>query len=154
MINEHRMNCSQKDNRNGLSQIFNGGECEIRSVAGHNVHKNKCGRVQQGGTGILLYGSLIDQYNFEASGKDETGLGRWVPMVLQGSDGIITRMVCGYNPCHSTKKATRSIYQQQRRYFIMKEKDNTCPRTRFKNDLLAQLRTQREHVIGSQSAWM
>ena len=29
MINEHRMNCSQKDNRNGLSQIFNGGECEI-----------------------------------------------------------------------------------------------------------------------------
>ena len=27
MINEHRMNCSHKDNRNGLSQMFNGGEC-------------------------------------------------------------------------------------------------------------------------------
>ena len=26
----------------------------------------------------------------------------------------------------------------------MKEKDRTCPRTRFKNDLLAQLRTWRE----------
>ena len=26
----------------------------------------------------------------------------------------------------------------------MKEKDHTCPRTRFKNDLLAQLRTWRE----------
>ena len=81
MINEHRMNCSHKDNRNGLSQMFNGGECEIRSVAGHNVHENKCGKVQQGGTGILLYGSLIDQYNFEANGKDNTGLGRWVSMV-------------------------------------------------------------------------
>ena len=65
-------------------------------------------------------------------------------MVLQGADGIRTRMVCGYNPCHSTKKATRSSYQQQRRYFIMKKKDRTCPRTRFKNDLLAQLRKWRE----------
>ena len=25
MINEHRMNCSHKDNRNGLIQMFNGG---------------------------------------------------------------------------------------------------------------------------------
>ena len=73
MINEHRMNFSHKDNRNGLSQMFNRGECEIRSVAGHNVHENKCGRVQQGGTGILLYGFLIDQYNFEALGKTKEG---------------------------------------------------------------------------------
>ena len=143
MINEHRMECSHKDNRNGLSQMFNGGECEIRSVAGHNFHEKKCGRVQQSGTGILLYGSLIDQYKFEASGKDDTGLVRWVSMVLQGADGIRTRMVCVYNPCHSTKKATRSSYHQQRRYFIMKEKYRTCPRTRFKNDLLAQSRKWR-----------
>ena len=65
-------------------------------------------------------------------------------MVLQGADGIRTRVLCGYNPCHSTKKATRSSYQQQRRYFIMKEKYCTCPRTRFKNDLLAQLSKWRE----------
>ena len=91
--------------------MFNGGGCEIRSVAGHNVHENKCGRVQQGGTGILLYGSLIDQYNFEASGKDDTRIGRWVSMVLKGADGIRTRMVGGYNPCHSTKKATWYSYQ-------------------------------------------
>ena len=32
----------------------------------------------------------------------------------------------------------------ERRYFITKEKDCTCPRTRFKNDLLAQLRAWRE----------
>ena len=41
MINEHIMNCSHKDNRNGLIQMFNGGECEIQSVAGHNVHEKK-----------------------------------------------------------------------------------------------------------------
>ena len=93
IINKHRMNYSHKDNKNGLSQIFNRGECEIRSVAGHNVHEKKCGRVQQGSTCILLYVSLIGQYNFEASEKDDTGLGRWVSMMLQGADGIRTRMV-------------------------------------------------------------
>ena len=30
MINEHRMDCSHKDNGNGLIQMFNRGECEIR----------------------------------------------------------------------------------------------------------------------------
>ena len=40
-INEHRMNCSDKLNRNGMSLMLNGGECEVRSVTGHNVHKKK-----------------------------------------------------------------------------------------------------------------
>ena len=126
------MNINHKENRNGISQMLNGGECKIRLVAGLNVHEKKCGRVQQGGTCILLYGSLIDQYDFKASGKDNTGLGRLVSIVLRGADGIKTRMMCGYNPCYSMKKATQSSYQQQRRYFITTEKDRTCPRTRFK----------------------
>lgn len=103
-LNEHNMRLGHKLNRNGLSQMFNGGETEIRSVMGSNVHEKGGGRVQQGGTGLLLYGSLIDQYNFESSGKDETGLGLWVHMVFQGDDGIKTRIVCGYNPCQSGKK--------------------------------------------------
>ena len=65
-------------------------------------------------------------------------------MVLRGADGIKTRMVCGYNPCYSVKKVIRSIYQQQMRYFITTEKDRTCPRTRFKNNLLDLLRTWRD----------
>ena len=60
-------------------------------------------------------------------------------MVLQGEDGINTRFVCGYNPCPSEKKATKSSYQQHRRYFIRKEKDRTCPRKRFRQDLIRQL---------------
>ena len=119
--------------------MFNGGEAEIRSVVGGNTHEKGGSKVQQGGTGMLLYGGLIDQYDFEASGKDETGLGRWVHMVLQGEDGIRTRFVCGYNPCPSGKRATKSSYQQHRRYFIRKERDRTCPRTRFRQDLIRQL---------------
>ena len=55
MLNKHRMDISHKENRNGMSQMFNGGEREIRLVVGHNVHEKKGGRVQQGGTDILLY---------------------------------------------------------------------------------------------------
>jgi hypothetical protein len=66
--NEHKINFSQKLNRNGMSQMFNGGECEVRSVAAHNVHEKEGGRTQEGGTSMLLRGVLIQQYDFEASG--------------------------------------------------------------------------------------
>jgi len=39
MYNEHRMNLRHKRNKNGMNQMFNGGEAEIRSVAAHNVHE-------------------------------------------------------------------------------------------------------------------
>jgi hypothetical protein len=119
--------------------MFNGGEAEIRTQTGHNRHNN-VGRMQQGGTSLLLCGQLIDQYDFEASGKDDAGLVRWVVMVLQGSEGIATRIVCGYNPCVTHRKSRRSTYQQQRRYYMGKEKDNTCPQKRFHDDLVFQLK--------------
>ena len=34
---EHRQNLKHKDNNNGFSQLFNGGEADVRSVVGHNV---------------------------------------------------------------------------------------------------------------------
>ena len=93
---------------------------------------------------MVLYGQLIEQYDFEASGRDDSGLGRWVVMVFRGSNGIVTRMVCGYNPCYNKKKHSRTSYQQARRYYITKEKDSTCPRTRFREDLIQQLKQWRE----------
>ena len=37
---EHQINVAHKENVNGMSQMFNGGEAEICSVTGHNVHEN------------------------------------------------------------------------------------------------------------------
>ena len=82
--------------------MFKGGKAEVRSVAAHNVHEN-VGRVQEGGTGLLCYGPLIEQYDCQQSGKDDTGLGRWVVIVFQGADELITRVVCSYNPCYNNK---------------------------------------------------
>jgi hypothetical protein len=44
--------------------MFNGEEAEVRSIAAHNVHEGKeVGKVQEGGTAMLLFGSTIDQYD-------------------------------------------------------------------------------------------
>jgi hypothetical protein len=78
---EHKLNCRHKDDSNGFSQMFKGGKAEIRSIAAHNVHEN-ISRVQEGGTSMLLYGPLVEQYDFEHSGRDDSGLGRWVVLVF------------------------------------------------------------------------
>ena len=44
--NEHRQNLMHKDNRNGFSQLFCGGEAEVRSVVAHNTHEGKELRVE------------------------------------------------------------------------------------------------------------
>ena len=74
--NEHRVNMKYKENHNGFNHLFRGGEAEIRSVVAHNLHKN-VGRVQEGGTSMLLFVSLIQQFDADHSGKDDTGLGIW-----------------------------------------------------------------------------
>jgi hypothetical protein len=93
---------------------------------------------------MLLFGGTIDQYDYEASGKDETGLGRWVSMVLVGENGMVMRIVTCYNPCYNKTQGSRTSYQQQRRYFLTVEKDDTCPRKRFIDDLSKQLEKWQE----------
>jgi hypothetical protein len=59
----------------------------------------------------LVFGQLIEQYDFEATSRDESGLGRWVFLVFRGSNNIITRIICSYCPCKSKTIATQSSYQ-------------------------------------------
>ena len=74
--NEHRLNLQHKDNKNGFKELFKGGETEIRVVVAHNAHEN-VGRTQEGGTALIAYGDLVEYFDPDNSGKDETGLGRW-----------------------------------------------------------------------------
>ena len=70
---------------------------------------------------------------------DITGLGRWSVISLKG-DGIKTRIVCGYNPCFNNNPNSSTTYQQHRQYLLNKKKDLTNPRTKFKEDLVTQLK--------------
>ncbi len=90
-----------KNNCNRFNQLFKGGEEVVHSVVAHNVHKI-FGKVQQGGTSLIMFGPLTDQLDFNENGKDNTGLGCWSVMTVQ-KDGARTRIVCGYNLCGNSK---------------------------------------------------
>jgi hypothetical protein len=74
---------------------------------------------------------------------DPSGLGCWTVMMLQG-DGVWTCIVCGYNPCGNNKLNSGTSYQQQKRYLVTVWKDLTCPRKKFHDDLIAQLKKWRD----------
>jgi hypothetical protein len=64
-------------------------------------------------------------------------------MTLKG-DGVQTRVVCDYNPCYNKNPDSSTSYQQHRRYFITKKGNLTCPRTKFREDLVARLKKWRK----------
>ena len=72
--NEHRLNMRHKDNVNGFNQLFRGGEVEVQLVVAHNIHEN-IGRVQEGGTCVLAFGTITKKIEADQSAKDMTGLG-------------------------------------------------------------------------------
>ncbi len=123
--NEHQLNMRHWRKVNRFNQLFHGGEMEIRSIVAHNVHKN-VGQRQQGGMSLMLFGPLIEQLSMDQSGKDDTGLGRWMGMTFQGL-GIRAWIICGYNPCSNNKPDSGTVYQQHHRFFITQQKDMSCP---------------------------
>ena len=141
--NEHRINYQHKSNEFSFGRLFRGGETEMRSVVAYNVHEN-VRRVQEGGTAMMLFGPLVQQYNSSESIKDETGLGRWVVITLTGAEGFTTRIVCGYNPCGNSRLDTGTVYAQHRRFWLNRG-CNVCPRVKFRQDLQALLSTWREN---------
>jgi len=139
---EHRLNFRHKDNKNDLKQMFQR-ELACVAVGAHNVHEAKiAGRVQEGGTGSICFGEAVGYV--QKTGKDDEGLGRWSWLLLSGSNGHKTRIITAYNPCKNTSVNSGTTYQQQRRYFITKKKDLTCPRKIFQRDLIRQLKSWRE----------
>jgi hypothetical protein len=65
-------------------------------------------------------------------------------MSLQGN-GVQTQIAYRCNPCGNSKLNSRTSYQQQRRFFITKRDDHTCPRKKFHDDLIGQLKKWREN---------
>ena len=137
LLCEHRLNLRHKANVNDFKQMFQR-QIACAAIAAHNVHEGQqAGRVQEGGTGAVCFGDVTGY--IQKMGKDEEGLGRWSWILLGGSDGHMTRLITAYNPCKSGKANSGTSYQQQRRHFIVRRKDITCPRTLFRQHLTAAI---------------
>ena len=103
--------------------MFNGGETDIRAKAAHNANEN-VGREQEDGTAMLEFGKLMDQFDGDWLGRDILGVGCWTFMIFAGSDGVVTYVLCGYNPMEKNKVESGTTYQQHRRFYIDKQKDH------------------------------
>ena len=101
--NEHWQNLRHKANRNGFRQMFNGSKTDLQAIVSHNVHKN-IGKYQEGGTVMMSYGNLIQQFDSEGSGRGDFDLGQWTYMRFIGGDRIITQIICGYSSCANKKR--------------------------------------------------
>jgi hypothetical protein len=93
--------------------MFNGGETELWAITSHNRNID-AGKFQEGGTAMMVYGDLIQQFNPEESGRDDLGLGWWTYMLFCGTNNTVTRVICGYSPCANKKKDSGTVYQQHR----------------------------------------
>ncbi len=87
----------------------------------------------------MIFGTLVKLVDRTAVQKDKTGLGQWSTVTLK-NDGITTRIMWGYNPCFNKSKDNSTTYAQHHRYFVKAKKDLTCPRTKFRTDLVEQLK--------------
>jgi hypothetical protein len=69
------------------------------------------------------------------------------PVVLDSiwrqCEGHHTRVIVAYHACKNNKKDSRTMYQQQCQYFIMKKKDLKCPSKLFWQHLSKQLQEWR-----------
>jgi hypothetical protein len=101
--NKHRQNLRHQAYRNGFHQMFNWRETNLQAITSHNVHRT-VGKYQEGGTAMMSYGNLLQQFDPKESGCEDIGLGRWTYMRLVGDDRIVTRVICCYSPCVNKKK--------------------------------------------------
>jgi len=145
---KHRINFWHKDNKNDLKQMFQW-ELACTAIAAHNVHEGKhARRVQEGDTGSICFGDATEYV--EKVGRNDKGLGQWCWILLGGADGHNRRIITAYNPCKNKNINSGTTYQQQRRYFIMKRKDLTCPLILFRKHLIKlirQWRTDRDRIV-------
>ena len=84
-----------------------------KTVIAYNKNETPADVQQYGGTAIIARGDIV--HRIVQTGKDETNLGRWVWMAIQGKNNRLTMVISAYRPCHSHELG--SVYEQHRRYF-------------------------------------
>ena len=110
---------------------------EIRASTSNNIHGPKRSQGQYGGTGLVLFNSLL-QYG-QSTAHDHRQLGRWASWVLSNTPLHRTRVVVAYCPGRSRREGLKTVYQQHIRY-IQQHNLAQTPYQLFLNDLVAQLK--------------
>ena len=103
----------------------------IGMSSANNKHEN-IEKMQYGGTAVFAYD--LFSYMVRASGCDNTGLGRWSWLQLEGHKDRRVRVISAYNPCRTPTNHYATVYSQHKRFFNSNRQD-VCPRKQFRRDL-------------------
>ena len=121
-----------------LSHWFNTlSEREVRASTSHNTHGPNRSPGQYGGTGIVLFNSIL-QYA-QGISHDHRQLGRWASWVLSNNPEHRTRVVVAYCPGRSRREGLKTVYQQHVRY-IQTNRLSCTPYQLFVDDLTKQIK--------------
>lgn len=108
---------------------------QIRVASANNKHEN-IDRFQRGGTAVVAYDAIANMSR--SSGADESGLGRWSWIQLEGHNDRRVLVISAYNPCCTKTSQFATVHSQQKRHFLSKH-CNVCPRLKFRQDLCSLL---------------
>jgi hypothetical protein len=75
-------------------------------------------KLQPGGVGVLAADDVV--HRIIEQGRDESGLGRWAWLLLQGRRGVKIRVISVYRPCDSN--GPESVNQQHQRFLTKKRR--------------------------------
>jgi len=117
----------------------------FRSITSNNMLE-EMGKCQRGGTCSFVVGQL--SHRTSATGKDISGLGRWVWIEFQGKGEKRTRIYTAYRTTGqkpSNSKLT-TVYDQQMRH-IRRKSLNCTPRELFDRDIVTEIQLQQSRNI-------
>ena len=118
----------------------------------YNMNETAISPIRQpGGVGIIATENV--HYRVQERGRDETGLGRWCWVVLQGKQHHRTRLISAYRPCVGSPGPT-TVYQQHVRHLLRTGRDSE-PRRQFYIDLRASIvkwKQEGDHIVVTMDA--
>ena len=89
-----------------------------RIISSNNQHKSMS-TSQPGGTATMSFRTISKTTN--STRKDPSGLGRWSWIKLTGKRGVSKIITTAYNPCQSKISQPKTVYAQQKRYWLSKK---------------------------------
>eukprot|EP00957_Ditylum_brightwellii_P088104 6711407-Ditylum_brightwellii.AAC.1 len=101
------------------------------------------GQKQPGGACIGINGNSVGA--LVQSGKDDTGLGRWVYACIGGREQRKLYIVVAYRPCKQSNPGDSIVNAQQKRLLIQQGETNPNPRKTWCKDMLRQIEIWAKH---------
>jgi len=125
-----------------LSERFQDPRWAKHRVSSTNNKHEKVEKFQYGGTAVATFDQAA--HRVSSTGGDTSGLGWWSWTLFEGQNKYRTRVISAYVHCKSAENRRKTVYNQQRRYFLS-QGNPECPRKLFQLHLVKLIKQWQQH---------